>query len=274
MARKKRHANEAPEEGEERRASAPAIGTSLAGLLKGVKLEPRAPKAKKPAEPRGPARPSPPSTTRGAGPVAPATAPPSARFERPSERLRGNDRIAFDDTFAGVRGLDDGKPRRKTLAAPAKPIGAPRRATSEADAGSRRRLDALVAGAFTFDVSIDEEGFVEGLRRDAPIAALDALRREEVRVDRTFDLHGEREAAVEERLPRALREAHGAGARRVLVIHGKGLHSSDGLPVLRDAVLRVLEASRATPLVLAFASAPRAMGGTGALLVELARRGA
>lgn len=205
-------------------------------------------------------------------PAEPTPAGPSGTtvVARPSESLKGHDRTAFYDAIAGVRSLDAGRPKPRR-AVPVKTSAANVPSRAEVDAPARKQLGELVAGAHQFDVAIEDDGFVEGLRRDAPVEALGALRRAEPRVDQTLDLHGLREAIVEERLARWIREAHKKGARRLLVIHGKGLHSADGVAVLRDAVLRVLEASIATPLVLAFSSAPPAMGGTGATLVELSR---
>jgi DNA-nicking Smr family endonuclease len=202
-----------------------------------------------------------------------ASAAPSGTtvVARPSDSLKGHDRTAFYDAIAGVRALDQGrpKPRRAVPVKTSEAVAPPPR--EDIDAPVRKKLGELVGGAHRFDVAIEDDGFVEGLRRDAPVEALGALRRDHPRVDATLDLHGLRESIVDDRLARWIREAHKKGARRVLVIHGKGLHSSDGVAVLRDAVLRVLETSIATPLVLAFASAPPAMGGTGATLVELTR---
>ena len=65
-----------------------------------------------------------------------------------------------------------------------------------------------------------------------------------------------------------MRTEHRRGLRRILVVCGKGLHSA-GPPVLRDAALDALTRGGAAPLVLAVASAPISLGGTGALLVQL-----
>ena len=53
------------------------------------------------------------------------------------------------------------------------------------------------------------------------------------------------------------------------IIHGKGLQSDGGAPVLKNLVDRLL---RLRNDVLAFHSAPTGQGGTGAVLVLLARR--
>ncbi len=225
----------------------------------------------KPSAAHASAKPS--STPTKSVPSSETEAAPSGTtvVARPSDSLKGHDRTAFYDAIAGVRSLDAGRPKPRR-AVPVKTSGARAApAREELDVSARKKLGELVGGAHRFDVAIEDDGFVEGLRRDAAVESLGALRRDQPRVDATLDLHGLREAVVDDRLARWIREAHKKGARRVLVIHGKGLHSVDGVAVLRDAVLRVLEASIATPLVLAFASAPAAMGGTGAMLVELSR---
>jgi len=292
VARKKKHAS--PAEREDTPAPVPVVGTSLKALLKGVSLDggKTAKAGDKPSQSTGKPSQGTSKPSQGSGkasaslqkappPVKPAPGPPAgtapaspvpAVAPRPSETLRGNDRIAFYDAIAGVRSLDHDRPGRPRRAVPVRTADpAPPPSREAIDAPARQKLGELVAGAHRFDVAVEEDGFVEGLRRDAPIEALGALRRDKPRVDGTLDLHGLREAVVEDRLARWLRESHRKGARRVLVIHGKGLHSADGVAVLREAVLRVLQASIATPLVLAFASAPAAMGGTGAMLIELTK---
>lgn len=52
-------------------------------------------------------------------------------------------------------------------------------------------------------------------------------------------------------------------------MHGKGLHSDSGVPVLKNLVDRLL---RQRAEVLAYHSAPAAQGGQGAVLVLLGRQ--
>lgn len=286
MAKRKKHDDAQP------KPAAPAVvSTSLKSLLSTVSLKKDDPKAKAAAgKPSGAS--AKPSSTRasddddapkvnrqvsskpwvakpaGQAPAAPPTPKDPNVVPRPSDTLRGNDRIAFYDAIAGVRRLGDKRPPR-LAAIRTEPAPPPPR--QDLDAPARKKLGDLVSGQLQFDVAIDEDGFLEALRADAPLEALGALRRDDPRVDATLDLHGKREADVDDRLARWLREEHRKGARRVLIIHGKGLHSPDGRSVLRDAVCQVLEHSVATPLVLAFSSAPAHLGGTGATLVELSR---
>jgi len=84
-------------------------------------------------------------------------------------------------------------------------------------------------------------------------------------VDASVDLHGLRAAEAEERLEAFLRDSAAAGARKVLVVHGKGNHSPDE-PVLKAVTRRVLERS---PHAGRSGHADKAQGGSGATWVLL-----
>lgn len=94
------------------------------------------------------------------------------------------------------------------------------------------------------------------------------LRRGQFAVQDELDLHGASALQAETMLARFLAEAVAAGYGCVRIIHGKG-SAEPGVPVLKNLVDRLL---RQRGEVLAFHSAPPAQGGTGALLVLLARR--
>lgn len=267
----------------------PQVGTKLKGLIEGVLKEEAKKKELEKAQPKAAAKPAPKASKtqtlaqsqrapapKASAPIAEPAKPPTP-IRPPSETLRGDDRIAYFDAIAGVRpiGAVKGKLRHEpSLEAVKKnPINetlvANERQANEASA--RKKLGELLGGGYEFDIAVDEEDFLEALRRDAPIEALGALRRANPRVDATLDLHGMREVDVDDKLARWVREQHKKGARRLLIIHGKGLRSPQGVAVLRDCVRSTLASSIATPLVHAFASAPPDLGGTGATLVELGR---
>ena len=105
-------------------------------------------------------------------------------------------------------------------------------------------------------------------RDDVPAQTLRRLKRAEFAIEDEIDLHLLRERAAEELLRRFLSVARDTAHHCVRIVHGKGLHSASG-PVLKGMVERVL--SKRSD-VLAYASAPTALGGTGAVLVLLARR--
>jgi DNA-nicking Smr family endonuclease len=94
------------------------------------------------------------------------------------------------------------------------------------------------------------------------------LKRGQFRIDDECDLHGLRVEDAKALLREFLAHALGARLRCVRVIHGKGKGSGPRGPVLKTAVNMVL---RKTGPVLAFTSARRVDGGTGAILVLLAR---
>ncbi|MBN1241646.1 MAG: Smr/MutS family protein [Spirochaetales bacterium] len=87
-------------------------------------------------------------------------------------------------------------------------------------------------------------------------------------VDASVDLHGLRATEAEERLEAFLRDSAATGARKVLVVHGKGNHSPDE-PVLKAVVRRVLERS---PCAGRSGPAPKSQGGSGATWVLLRPR--
>ena len=111
------------------------------------------------------------------------------------------------------------------------------------------------------EISFRRAGVQDGVMRK--------LKRGEYRVEEICDLHGlradEAKAAVREFLAEAL--AH--NLRCVRIIHGKGMNSGPRGPVIKTAVNMIL---RKTAPVLAFTSARRVDGGTGAINVLLVNR--
>ena len=92
------------------------------------------------------------------------------------------------------------------------------------------------------------------------------LKRGEYRVDETCDLHGLRVDEAKEALRQFLAESLARNLRCVRIIHGKGKGSGPKGPVIKTAVNMIL---RKTGPVLAFTSARRIDGGTGAINVLL-----
>lgn len=107
-------------------------------------------------------------------------------------------------------------------------------------------------------------------RRDGISAnRLRQLRRGELPVDESVDLHGLTEAQAHKVLVAFLASALGRRARCVRIVHGKGLRSGDRGPVVKNVVNAVL---RQAGFVLGYVSARAADGGTGATYVLLAQR--
>jgi len=87
----------------------------------------------------------------------------------------------------------------------------------------------------------------------------------------TFDLHGMTRDAALDALLQGFTDALASGARVLCVIHGRGLHSSDGKPVLKQAVYHWLSEGIFAAHVLAVV--PQPGSGGGACLVLLRRAG-
>jgi len=247
----------------------PKVGTSLAAALKGVSVAPKQPAGKHVGAP-APAAPSAPPAK-----VPPAKAPPTkaspADAARPSDTLVGGERTLYYEAMRGVRRIDAGE-KARTGRVVATPPPSPDPAERQRDEEVRARLRSLVGGGLRFDLREDDD-HVEALAEGTPEAVIRQLLKAVPADLPRLDLHGAREHEVEGRVSRFVREQQRRGVRRVLVIHGKGLHSGPegprGRSVLGRASVTALTEGGAAPLVRAFVSAPSALGGTGALLVEL-----
>jgi len=103
-------------------------------------------------------------------------------------------------------------------------------------------------------------------RDEVPEHIVQRLARGQYAVQDELDLHHASAAHAGALLREFLHGANRNGHRCVRIIHGKGLRSDSGTPVLKTLLDRLL---RRRSDVLAFHSAPAAQGGTGAVLVLL-----
>lgn len=161
--------------------------------------------------------------------------------------------------------MRDAKPLKQPRRAPERERRRPRAASRRADEA------AVVADLLAFDAhDLDvESGDELGFRRDGTSdSVLRRLRRGEFAIRDELDLHGMTQDEARAALAAFLAEAVSRGQRCVRIIHGKGLRSGHRGPVLKSAVNRWLRRHAA---VVAFCSARRNDGGTGALYVLLAR---
>ena len=133
-------------------------------------------------------------------------------------------------------------------------------------------LRALISGDAPFDLS-DSDEFIEGRVAGLDHGVVRKLRRGEFAVQGHVDLHGLTRDEAKREVDRFLRAARQGGKRCVLVVHGRGLHSKDQLPVLKEALRSWLGSARLGRHVLAFATARPVDGGAGAIYVLLRRPG-
>jgi DNA-nicking Smr family endonuclease len=153
-----------------------------------------------------------------------------------------------------------------TPAPPGRPRPRPRARMAERDEEQAREDFRLGRGeAF----SIERGDVLAHRREQVPPRTLKRLAQGLYAAQDELDLHHADAATAEMLLRRFIAEARDAGHGCVRVVHGKGINSDDSLPVLKNVVDRIL---RQRADVLAFHSAPPAQGGTGAVLVLLARR--
>lgn len=231
-------------------------------------------------------------TTTGAGKAtAAAAARPRSFAEAQEIRERGAapeakaaerslaDRTALRNALAGVKPLTERDKRRVAVPPVGEAQGVARGEkpdTTDLDADARKRLAGLVAGDLRFDVREEPDGHTEGTRVESggrpalDAGALAQLAR--AGVDDELDLHGKRGDEADAVVSRWVRAQARAGARTVRIVHGKGLHSDLGGPVLRERVVVTLTEGVAAMVVLGFVSAATSGGGTGALIVRLTGR--
>jgi len=129
-------------------------------------------------------------------------------------------------------------------------------------------LRALVTGEVAFDIS-DTDEFIEGHAHGLDGQVVRKLRRGEFAVQAHLDLHGLLKDEAKAELESLLTRSRHDGKRCVLVVHGRGLHSKDQVPVLKEALKKWMGLARFARHVLAFASARPHDGGTGAIYVLL-----
>ena len=194
--------------------------------------------------------------------------PPKPSAPRPSPpRHEPTDADLWAAAVAGARPVEE----RNKVVAP----GPPRAATPEfwhADLDALKELEALVSGEAPFDIS-DSDEYIEGRVSGLDPALVRKLRRGEFSVQAHLDLHGKSRGEAKGEVDAFLRRSREQGKRCVLLVHGRGLHSKDQVPVLKEALQSWLATARFGRHVLAFATARPADGGAGAVYVLLRRIG-
>lgn len=118
------------------------------------------------------------------------------------------------------------------------------------------------------DRQIETPPYLEFRRDGIQHRTFSDLRRGVIEPEATLDLHGLRVLEARKALARFLSQSTARGRRCVRIIHGKGRGSSEQ-PILKQKINQWLPQRDE---VLAFSSAPRWDGGTGAVYVLLSRK--
>jgi DNA-nicking Smr family endonuclease len=138
------------------------------------------------------------------------------------------------------------------------------------DAEAFAELCELVAQQGPLDLK-DSDEHIEGAAPGLDARILRSLRAGHYSIQAHLDLHGLTREEAKEELVRFVEDAHRRGLRTVLIVHGRGLHSKDQIPVLKSGLQVWLSRGRVGRHVLAFTSAQRCDGGAGAVYVLLRR---
>jgi len=200
-------------------------------------------------------------------PVAPQAAPtprpgPKPSVAAPSE---ADDADLFVQAFAGVRPLNGQTNGKRVAVEPS----VTRSIVSE-DAEVLAKLSDLVSGHAPFELTETEE-YVEGARIGLDPRLVTRLRRGEFATQSHIDLHGLTQPDAKEALTQFILDSVRKGRRTVLVVHGRGLRSPGGQPILKHATAQWLSHGTIGGYVLAFTSARAYDGGAGAVWVLLRR---
>ncbi len=202
---------------------------------------------------------------------APAPPAPPRAPEAPQDEA-----LMLHRLLAGVTPLDRSKGSRVPRQKVERSEAVEQRARRGAELAEKEReavhehLRALVEGRGRFEVT-DDGRRVEGRRIDVPPDTLRRLRRGLFPIDARLDLHGMTLPEARLQLGLFLRTMRARSERCVLVIHGKGEHSPQGLSVLRGETAAWLSQGPSSEHVAAFATAREVDGGEGAVYVLLRR---
>ena len=189
-----------------------------------------------------------------APPPAPPPPPPKSEEDLFAEEMRGVGQLPPD-------------PRGRVIGGAAPPPSAPRRRLDD-ESEAYAALADLVDGTGVFDISATDE-YIEGIGPGIDKRLLRKLRAGDYALQAHLDLHGftSEEARVE--VDKFLTRARTDGKRCVLIIHGRGHGSKEGIPVLKERLKVWLTRGRIGRGVLAFCTARPTDGGAGAVYVLL-----
>ncbi len=174
---------------------------------------------------------------------------------------RSDDDAAFLAAMEGVRPLERTQQPQKPCYREPVPLSAREREVIA-------ELDALVSGKGPFDVRESDE-VMEGCVPGLDPRVLRRLRRGEFTPQADLDLHGSDAATARVLVESFIVESHARGLRCLRIVHGRGNRSPNGEAVLKPSLPRWLARGPARLIVLAWTSAPKTDGGTGASYVLL-----
>jgi DNA-nicking Smr family endonuclease len=191
----------------------------------------------------------------------------SRDLERPAPIVEPEDEASLFRAVVGEVQPIRGSPRLPGVKPPVE-VESLRIVDDEADAFAE--LCELVAQKGPLDLA-DSDERIEGAAPGLDIRILRRLRAAHYAIEAHLDLHGLTREEAKKELAKFMEESRRRARRLVLIVHGRGLHSKDQIPVLKAGLQIWLSRGRIGRHVLAFTSAQRHDGGAGAVYVLLRR---
>ncbi len=195
------------------------------------------------------------------------TREPRTPEPRTPEPIFAKEDQLFADEMSGVAPIAE-DPRGRLGAPKREPRPGARRVAEDAEVLAT--LSDLVSGTGAFDIESTDE-FIEGVAPGVDRRLLRRLKKGDYALEAHVDLHGLSAEEAREEIGRFVSESRTKGKRCLLVIHGRGLHSKDQIPVLKERLRVWLSRGSLAKAVLAFCTARPADGGLGAMYLLLRR---
>ena len=158
-------------------------------------------------------------------------APKPAPVPKPQEAEPADDGTLFAQAMQEVVPLRRRKGRQIDLKPGEKPAPGPEQAVDE-DLEVLAQMADLISGGGDFDLRLTDE-YVQGARPGVGPELLQRLSQGEFPVQHYLDLHGLGEDQALAEVEKFLTRCATKGLRHVLIVHGKGLRSPLGEPVLK-----------------------------------------
>ncbi len=172
----------------------------------------------------------------------------------------------FKTALSGVKQMPKSDRLEPLRPAVSMPERAPAKPRTQAEDDAAVLMESMLSDQFDVEHLLDDEPAVSFLRGSIGQDVLKKLRRNHWPVQDELDLHNKRREEAREAVGDFIQKAAKRRLRCVCVIHGRGLGSRGGEPVLRSMVHSWLEQKDE---VIAFCAADTGDGGHGALLVLL-----
>jgi DNA-nicking Smr family endonuclease len=131
-----------------------------------------------------------------------------------------------------------------------------------------QNLVDLVNGDAEFDFSSTDE-LMEGAAKNISPGALDLLRKGAIPVQDYLDVHGLSLPEAEEAIYSFINRSVYLGRNCVLLVHGRGHRSPDGVPIIKRNLENILLRGPLKKYILAFTTARPIDGGSGASYILL-----